>query len=394
MGTRVAAETARPPLWRDVRVLRVLGQAVFVVLVVFALREAGQTLTGNLDRQNQDIGFGFLDARAGFGINEGIAYSPNETFLKAFFVGLVNTLRIAGAGIVVATILGIVMGVARLSSNWLVRTLARVYVEAIRNTPVLVQIVFWWLAIFLKFGPPAEGGVGLGPFAILSSRTINFAWPRFGDGALLFWIVTAVGLAVAAVVWRSRTRRWQETGEPHHRLPIALGIVLVFAVVGQFVAGSPVSLETPDITGRDIEGGVQLTPAFAAILVGLIVYTSAFIAEIVRGSILAVDKGQKEAAQAIGLSRTQQLRDVVLPQAMRIAIPPMNSQYLNLTKNTSLAIAVGFPDMMSVSRTIMNQTAKATEMLLLVMATYLILSLFISSVMNLANRRLALRGAR
>lgn len=390
MTTPEAPHTTRPPFWRDVRVLRVLGQAVFVVALVWVVRELGQNLTTELRRQGHNLSFDFITARAGFGIPEGIEYSPNQSFLKAGFVGLMNTIRVAGFGILLATILGLIVGVARLSPNWLVRKIAQVYVEAIRNSPVLLQIVFWFTAVILALGPPEEGDGG---FTLISNRIIALAWPRWGENRGTFWLVVLGGVLVAAFVWRWRTQRWERTGQPHHRLLYGLAIVAASVILAQLLTGSA-HISTPRVEGLRVEGGLQITAAYGALLIALVIYTASFIAEITRGSILAVQKGQKEAGEALGLSPFQQLRYVVLPQAMRIAIPPINSQYLNLTKNSSLAIAIGFSDLTSISRTIINQAGSAFQVLLLVMATYLALSLFISFGMNLLNRAVALKGAR
>jgi len=384
------ARASRPPLWRDVRVLRVLGQAVFVLAVVWVMRELGDNLTTQLDRQGRDLSFDFVGTRAGFGISEGIEYSPNETFLKAGIVGLMNTIRVSGFGILLATILGLVVGVARLSPNWLVRKIAQVYVELVRNTPVFIQIIFWFFAVFLPLGPPEDGDAG--PL-LLSNRIIALIWPRWGARQGAWWLVVLGGLVVAALVWRARTRRWERTGQPHHRFAIASLIVAGAAALAQLATGS-VRISSPSVTGLSVEGGLQVSASYGALLVALVIYTATFIAEIVRGSILAVQKGQKEAGEALGLSPFQQLRFVVLPQAMRIAIPPINSQYLNLTKNSSLAIAIGYADLVTIGRTTINQTGAAFQVLLLVMLTYLTLSLIISFAMNMLNRSVALKGAR
>lgn len=378
-------QAARPPFWRNVRVLRVLGQVVFVLVVIEVFREIGLNLSYGLRQIGLDLSFGFLDSRAGFGIKEGIEYSPNHSFLKAYAVGVVNTIRVAGIGIVLAMLLGLVMGVARLSPNWLVRKVAQVYVEAIRNTPVLIQVIFLWLAVILTL-PVIEGGLSLGNFAFLSNRGGAIPWVHAGKGLGAWVAFLALGLAAAAGVWIWRTRVNERTGEPHHRVLWSGGLFLLVAAAGYVVAQDPLRLDVPTAGRRGYEGGLQLSPEYAAILLALVIYTGAFIAEIVRGSILAVSKGQKEAAAALGFRPGQQLRLIVLPQAMRVAIPPLNSQFLNLTKNSSLAIAIGYPDLMAISRTIMNQAGRAAQMLVIVMLTYLSMSLFISLLMNLLNR--------
>ncbi len=382
----------RPPFWRDVRVLRVAGQAVFVVLLVVVAREAFLNLQFGVRQQGIDLSFDFLENRAGFGIKEGaLSYSPNESFFKAFLVGVVNTVTVASVGIVLATLLGLVIGVARLSTNWLVRRIAQAYVELIRNIPVLVQIIFWWVAVILAL-PVIGGGLSLGGVAFLSNRGAAILWPRLEPGAGVWGLFLLGAAAVAAGTWLWRARVSDRTGAPPRRFLYSAGVFLAVALAGYAVAGGPLSLDVPEPSRFGYQGGVQVSAEYAALLLGLVVYTAAFIAEIVRGSIQAVSRGQKEAAEALGLTAGQQLRLVVLPQALRIAIPPINSQYLNLTKNSSLAIAIGYPEIVSVSSTIINQAGRATQMLLLVMATYLTLSLIVSVAMNGLNRLVTLKG--
>jgi general L-amino acid transport system permease protein len=387
------AEVARPPFWRNVRVLRILGQVVFLFLVVLALRELYLNLEFGVRRQGQDLSYEFLRSRAGFPIKEGISYSPNQPYFRAFLVGLVNTIRVAAVGIGLATLLGVLIGVGRLSTNWLLRKAAQVYVEIIRNTPVLIQIVFWYFAVVLTL-PAIEGGFSLGGVFFLSNQGTAIPWPRAGPGMGTWALFLLVGAVAATVVWWWRTRVNERTGRPHHRLSLSLGAFLAVAAVGYVVAGDALGLDVPSVTGSIYSGGFQLSPEYTAVLFGLVIYTAAFIGEIVRGSILAVDKGQKEAGAALGFSPFQQLRHVVLPQAMRIAIPPINSQYLNLTKNSSLAVAVGYPELASVSSTMINQAGRAFLITVMVMATYLTMSLLISFLMNLVNRAVAYRGVR
>jgi general L-amino acid transport system permease protein len=382
---------ARPPWWRNVRVLRVLGQAGFVVLLVIVGREAYLNLEFGVDRQNLDLSFDFLQQRAGFAIKEGIAYSPNESFRSAFVVGVVNTIRVALVGIVLATALGLVMGVARLSTNWLVRRIAQVYVEVVRNTPVLVQIIFWWAAVVLAL-PVLEGGFSLGGVAFVSNRGTALPWFHLEGGAGIWAGFLVAGAVAAVMVWRWRVRVSEGTGRPSHRVWWAAGAFLAVAVLGFVIAGAPVDGDVPTLARFAYRGGLQLSPEYTALLLGLVIYTGAFITEIIRGSIQAVSKGQKEAAEALGLSTGQQLRLVVLPQALRIAIPPLTSQYLNLTKNSSLALAIGYPEIVQVSSTIINQAGRATQVLLLMMATYLAMSLLISAGMNALNRAVISRG--
>ena len=393
MAEAAVAGRARPPFWRNIRFLRALGQAVFIVAAVYVFREMFLNLQFGLERQGQSLNFDFLRQRAGFGIKEGISYSPNQSYVRALQVGLVNTLRVAVFGIILASLLGLVMGVARLSTNWLVRKIAQVYVEAVRNTPLAVQLVFWFVAVILAL-PAIQGGISLWDVAFLSNRGSAIPWFRASDSFGLWAGFLLAGIVIALLVRRWRTRLHERTGEPARRLLWSAGAFLTIAAIGYFVAGDPLRVDVPELLERSYRGGAQLSPEYTALLIGLVVYTGAFIAEIVRGSILAVSKGQKEAAEALGLTPRQQLRFVVLPQAMRIAIPPINSQYLNLTKNTSLGLLIGYPEIVSVGRTISNQAAGATQILLIWMATFLTLSLTISFFMNLLNRAVTRRGDR
>ena len=392
MADAATIGTARPPFWRNVRVLRIFGQVVFVVAVVLVGREIWLNLQFNVHRQAIDLSFGFLDERAGYGIKEGIAYTPNDTVLRSYIVAVVNTLRVAAVGIVLASVWGLILGIARLSSNWLVRRLAQAYVDFFRNTPVLVIIAFLYFGVVL--GLPLIGGGGILGVAFISNRGAAFPWPRLEPGAGLFGLVVLAAAAAAYLVGRWRTRVNERTGEPHHRVLWGLGAFLAVAAAGYALLGSPVTIEVPEQVGRGYEGGVQISGEFFGLLMGLVLYTSAFIGEIVRGSILAVDKGQKEAAEALGLTPFQQLRYVVLPQAMRIAIPPINSQYLNLTKNSSLGLVVAYPEIVAVGSTIINQKGRFTQVIVMWMLTYLTISLSVSAVMNLINRSVAYKGTR
>ncbi|MGH2527076.1 MAG: amino acid ABC transporter permease, partial [Actinomycetota bacterium] len=352
------ASTARPPLWRNVRFLRVAGQIVFVALVVLVAREAFLNLDFGVREQGLDLSLDFLRQRAGFAIKEGIGYSPNQSFLDAFLVGVVNTIRLALLGIALATILGLIMGIARLSSNWLVRRIAQVYVEVVRNTPVLVQIIFWYVAVILAL-PAIQGGISLWGLAFVSNRGTAIARFRLEEGAGAWVIFLFGGVVAAALVMRWRTSVNDRTGRTSPRLPWGAAAFVAIALGGFLFTGTPLRGDIPEVGRFGYEGGLQVSPEYTALLLGLVIYTGAFIAEIVRGSIQAVSKGQKEAAEALGLTPRQQLRLVVLPQALRIAIPPLNSQYLNLTKNSSLALAIGYPEIVSVSNTIINQAARA-----------------------------------
>ena len=363
-----------------------------MLLLVIVAREAFLNLQFGVERQGVDLSFDFLGQRAGFAIQEGVDFSPNESFLAAFRVGVVNTLQVAALGIVLATLLGLIMGVARLSPNWLLRKLAQVYVEIVRNTPVLVQIIFWWAAVILAL-PAIEGAVSIGGVILVSNRGTAVPSAGLETGAGTWGLFLLGALAAAIVVWRWRSRVQERTGRPSRRAIWALAVFLSLAALGFLLTGSPVDGEVPVAERFGYRGGLRFSPELTALVLGLVIYTGAFITEIVRGSIQAVSKGQKAAAEALGLTPGQQLRLVVLPQALRIAIPPLNSQYLNLTKNSSLALAIGFPDIVLISSTIINQAGRATQMLLLMMGTYLVITLAISFAMNVVNRAVT-RGDR
>lgn len=393
---QVADQSIRPPLWRDIRVLRVVGQVVFVAVVVIVLRELYLNAAFQLDQRGRELSYGFLDNRAGFGIKESIiAYSPNNTYLRALTVGATNAMTVALVGIVFATLLGLVIGIARLSPNWLIRKVSQVYVEIFRNIPALVQIIFWWAGVILAI-PRIEKSLSFFDIAFVSNRGAAIPAIRGGADGATWGLFLLGGLVGAAVLWRWRTKLNEATGRPSYRFLIAIGAFVAVPVAGYLILGDPFFIEAPKIgaEGRNYAGGLQVSPEFAGILIGLVVYTAAFIGEIVRGSILAVSKGQKEAAQALGLRAGQQLRLVVLPQAMRIAIPAINNQYLNFWKNTSLAFVIGYPELINISTTVINQAGSELQVFSIVVGIYLVGSLVISAVMNVVNRAFAFKGVR
>lgn len=392
MAEAALPRTARPPLWRDVRFLRIAGQALFLVVVGIVLREMYLNAAFQLGQRGTEFGYGFLDTRAGFGIKEHVvSYSPNHPFVRAFLVGFTNALFLAFVGIVIATLLGLIIGVARLSPNWLLRKITQVYVEVFRNTPLLVQVIFWYVAVILSI-PRIQESLSLFDIAYLSNRGAVIPAVRSQEDFGTWALVLLLGVIAAAAVSRWRTRVNERTGQPSYRVLSALGVVLAFAVIGYVALGRPFAIQTPEVARFGYEGGMKMSPEFAGILLGLVIYTAAFIAEIVRGSILAVPKGQKEAAESLGLTPAQQLRLVVLPQALRVAIPAINNQYLNLWKNTSLAFAIGFPELINISGTIINQAGHELQVFSLVVVTYLLTSLAVSLLMNVANRAVALKG--
>ena len=372
--------------------LRVVGQAAFVAALLLVLREMYLNVAFQLVERGTDLSFDFLDSRAGFAIKESLfTYGANQPFMRAFLAGATNAMVVAGVGIVLTTLLGVAIGVGRLSPNWLVRKITQVYVEVIRNTPALVQVVFWYVAVILAI-PQIKDSVSLGGLAFISNRGMAVPAMRGGDDFGLWWLLVLGGLGVGVAVRRWRTRVHERTGQPHYRTLFFFGVVVLVSVAAYVFVGDAFGVEIPQLGERSYSGGLQVNPEFAGILVALVVYTAAFIGEIVRGSILAVSRGQKDAAQALGLSSGQQLRLVVLPQAMRTAIPPITNQYLNLWKNTSLAFAIGYPELINISTTMINQAGHELQVFSLVVLTYLATSLVISAAMNGVNRLVALRG--
>ncbi len=380
------SSAAGVPPWRDVRVLRLAAQVVVVIVVaVLAVWLIGNFMAATADR-GLGFGFGFLGRSAGFDISESpIPYSPTDTYARAFLVGLLNTLIVSVLGIILSTILGVVVGVARLSPNWLVRRIASGYVEVIRNTPLLVQLFILYFAVFLQL-PAIAQAIGLPGSIYVSQRGVFLPAPQVTSGLLAWLAFVAVGVVVL-VVARRTARRLEDAGRPIRGLR-ALGwlALLAIAAVG-WVLTAPIAFDLPVRERFNFTGGMGLSPEFAALLIGLVLYTAAFIGEVVRGGIQAVRKGQLEAARALGLSEGETLRLIVFPQALRIIVPPLTSQYLNLTKNSSLAIAIGYPDLFKVGQTMANQTGQPLPVIILVMATYLAISLFTSLLMNIYNRR-------
>jgi general L-amino acid transport system permease protein len=382
-------QTPRPPPWRDVRVLRIAFQVVFAVAVVALARFLYTNLITNLSATGLPTGFGFLNNPTGFDIR-GVDFRISQPIRDALLIGWFNTIRVAAVGIALATVLGILVGIARLSTNWLVRKAAAIYVEALRNTPVLLTIAFMYFAVVLGALPGIADATNLLGLMVLSTRGIWIVWGDVVGPASALVAFMGVGLALAIAIGIWRTRRFNETGVPHHRILFGFIALVVVTAVGYVILGAPVEASLPTRDGRLVEGGLELQPTYGALLAGLVLYTASHIAEIVRGSILAVPKGQGEAAQALALSGFQRMRYVILPQAARIAVPPLSSQYLNLTKNSSLAIFVGYVELTRVTFTVIGNANPAPQSVAVLALGYLVLSLAISLVANIVNRALAL----
>ena len=367
-------------------------QAALLALLLWLGYEFALNAKTNLQAQKIATGFDFLDNTAGFGVNQSlIDYRESDSYGRVFIVGLLNTLLVAAIGIVLATAIGFMVGVARLSRNWLLAKLAGAYVELLRNLPLLFQILFWYLAVLGTLPPPRQAASIFGEVYI-SNRGIVLPKPVFGDGSAAIFVALALGVAVTVAIKIWARRRQDATGRKFPLGFAALALVVGLPLLATIAAGFPVEFERPRLRGFNFVGGITMIPEFAALLIALSTYTAAFIAEIVRAGIQAVARGQSEAALALGLRPGWVLRLVVIPQAMRVIVPPLTSQYLNLTKNSSLAVGIGYPDLFAVfAGTTLNQTGQAIEILAITMAVYLAISLITSALMNWYNRSVQVR---
>ncbi len=385
-----ALRPGRPAPWRDPRVRGIFLQLVFVAVLAAIVAFLVHNTVVNLGQRGIASGFGFLGSEASFGIGESlIEYSPADTYLRAFLVGLVNTLYVSAIGIVLATIVGTVMGLARLSSNWLVAKLAQIYVETFRNIPLALQLLFWWGLLRGAAPAPRQAWQPL-PDVFVSNRGIVIPVPQEHPAHLWMLLAMVVAIAASWAISRWARERQARTGEQFPSGWLGLGLIVGLPLAVFLVFGAPLDLDVPALRGFNFAGGIVFSPEFAALLIGLVIYTGSFIAEIVRAGILAVSWGQSEAASALGLTSWQRMRLIVLPQALRVIVPPMTSEYLSLTKNSSLAVIIGYPDLVSIANTTINQTGHAVEGITMIMAVYLVISLAISLVMNLYNRAVAL----
>lgn len=377
--------------WSDPRFRALIWQMVVVGLILALLWWLVDNTRRNLEIRRIASGFGFLASEAGLPIGEAlIAYSPADSYGRALLAGALNTLRIASVGIVFATILGTLIGIARLSRNWLLAKLALVYVEAIRGLPLLLQLLFVY-TILQSLPAPRQA---LQPVAgvILSNRGLALPAIEWLPVHALIGLVFLCGCFAALAYRRWMIARRMRDGRPRPMWTMAFALILLPPIAVSLALDAPWALQWPRLQGFNIQGGTQLSPEYFALAAGLTLYTAAFIAEIVRSGILAVGTGQWEAAKALGLNQRQILRLVVLPQALRVIIPPSTSQYLNLTKNSSLAVAIGYQDIVSIANTTINQTGQAIEGIAIIMAVYLSISLSISAFMNWYNSRIALVG--
>ncbi len=379
----------RRATWNRQRLNGLLWQIVVVGIAVAIVAWLWSNALHNLSVRRISTGFAFLGREAGMPIADSwIAYSPKDPYVRAFLVGIVNTLRVAVIGIVLATVVGTLVGIARLSSNWLLSRLAAVYVEVLRDIPLLLQLLFWYV---LMQGLPAARTVWKPIQGIyLSNRGLIL--PSIPITEANLWVIGAfvLGLIASYLLRRWLIAQQMADGRTRHVWPYALVLLVVLPALLSWILGASWTIMLPELRGFNFIGGLTLAPEYFALLIALVTYTSAFIAEIVRSGIQAVDKGQWDAAKALGLRRSFVLRQIVLPQALRVIIPPMTSQYLNLTKNSSLAVAVGYQDIVSIANTTLNQTGQAIEAIALIMLVFLTISLGISLFMNWYNARIAL----
>jgi general L-amino acid transport system permease protein len=388
---RAGASAPRVAFYNDPRLRGLFYQIVLLVAVLWLGYEFFVNARDNLRAAKIATGFGFLDNTAGFSINQTlIPYAESDTYGHVFVVGLLNTLLVAVIGIVLATILGFVVGISRLSRNFLLQRLAGAYVELIRNLPLLFQILFWYLAVLGALPGPRQS-LSLFGEVFVNNRGLFIPRPLYDDGFALVAATFAIAvlLSIGLKIW-ARARQ-EATGRQFPVLWASLALIFGPTTLMFVLTGFPISFETPTLRGFNFIGGIRVFPEFVALLIALVTYTAAFIAEIVRAGILAVPHGQTEAAYSLGLRGGQTLRLVVVPQALRVIIPPLTSQYLNLTKNSSLAVSIGYPDLFAVfAGTTLNQTGQAMEIIGITMAVYLVISLVTSLLMNIYNARVRL----
>jgi len=378
--------------------VRALFIQVATVVIIFSLFYVMiQNLNENIEARGIVSGFTFLEGRSGFDIlpflgSYIVKFSPNSTNLEVFYVAIINTFVCAGVGIILSTILGLLIGIARLSSNYLISRLSNAYIELFRNIPILLQILFWY-NIFLNALPHPKKSISFLDFIFINNRGFYLPNPIPQDGFIWAIIAFIVGIGSAIYLKRHFKRKQDETGKQTNTIGYSLALILLFPIVVFLLLGSPLQLDYAILGKFNLKGGLAIVPEFVALTLALSVYTATYIAEAIRSGIEAVDKGQKEAAAAIGLTPIQSLKLVVLPQALRVAIPPTINQYLNLTKNSSLAAAIGYPELMSAfGGTVLNQVGQAIEILTMVMVVYLVISLAISVLLNYVNKKMAIQG--
>ena len=370
----------------------VLFQILAVVVIAYFAYQAFDNLMLNIEQRGIRSGFGFLNDEAGFAVNDNffLEYSPASTNLQAFYVGIVNTLMVAITGIFLASIIGLIVGIARLSSNYLIKKIATIYIEIFRNIPILLQILFWY-SIALNALPSARNSINFFDTIFLNSRGLYLPKPIMGFELYIVLASFVIGIVSYIFIKKRSNKKHDETGIKTNTIPHFLGLVLLLPIVAYFVFGA--QLEYPALKGFNFKGGVDLSIEFFALAFSLSIYTATYIAEAIRSGVESVDKGQKEAAAALGLKDSWAMRLVILPQAFRVAIPPIINQYLNLTKNSSLAAAVGYTELVTIfSGTVLNVIGQAIEIITLTMLVYLTISLVISLILNTFNKKMQIKG--
>lgn len=376
------------PVWRDERVLKVVAQVISSLIILGSLYWLISNFLKITQQSGMPLTFSFLGETAGFPIKESfIPYDPSMTFGRAVLVGLINTIVVSAAGILVATILGFIIGLMRLSTNWLISRIALAYIEFHRNIPLLVLLFLWYAGVFTQL-PAVKKSITIPGFIYINQRGFYLTWPHLEKGGILFIAMLTAGIILAITAWVVLRRIREVKGKETYFGRISLAILVLLPLVGWFAAGGkPLSLDVPVLQGFNFQGGLRLTTEFTALLIGLAMYTSAFIAEVIRSGIQAVQKGQIEAARALGLRYSQILSMIIIPQALRVIIPPLISQYLNLTKNSSLALVIGYQELFAIGKVTINQAGRAVPVFILIMAIYLAISLLTSIVLNLYNKR-------
>ncbi len=388
--TKGVAPTSKPKFWNDPDKRAMLFQVLMVLTVLGFFAYIISNALFNLEKRGITTGFAFLNQSSGFEILLSLLpYDATYSFGRTFLVGLLNTLLVSFLGVILATTLGFIMGIARLSKNWLINKVATAYIEIFRNIPLLLQILFWYVAVLQPL-PLPRASIEIGG-AFLNNRGLYLPWPILESGFSVVFIALAIAISAVIFLLRWNHKRQDTTGQRFPVIWTSLALLIGLPLLAYLLAGSPMSWDQPALKGFNFRGGATVIPELMALLIALSVYTGTFIAEIVRSGILAVSHGQSEAASALGLSRTKTLQLIVIPQAMRVIIPPLTSQYLNLIKNSSLATAIGYPDLVSVFMgTTLNQTGQAIEIIFMTMAVYLTINLLVSMLMNLYNRRMSL----
>ncbi len=386
-----ARTEAKASLANDPRVRGIVYQVLTLLVVVWIGVEFWTNAVSNLERANIASGFGFLDTTAGFGIVQTlIEYTEESSYGRAFFVGLLNTLVVAVFGILLATIIGFLVGIGSLSRNWLIRQICVAYVEVMRNIPLLLHLFFWYFGVLRAVPGPRES-LNFLDSIFVNNRGIYFPRPEGGEGFGLVLLLVCIGIAASFFIARWARKRREQTGQPFPVLYWSLGLIVGIPLAVFLLLGMPLTFDYPELRGFNFRGGIVMIPEFISLVLALSIYTAGFIAENVRSGIQSVNKGQTEAAYALGIQPGPTMRLVIIPQAMRVIIPPLTSQYLNLTKNSSLAVAIAYPDLVSVfAGTVLNQTGQAVEILFLTMSVYLTLSILTSILMNWYNSRIAL----